>query len=201
MALMLRVVTRWDGFAGAPGFTNLHFRDFDTDTDPDLAQATAAINKVATFFGAMTELLPAAARLQIQREVDVLESTTGELLMTLNYTGTLNAIAGTAAASVAGPAGAVVNWRTGNVRNGRRIRGRTFLVPLAVSAYEVNGTLLASAQNTIQSAATALIDNTGNPDLGVWARPSGPTATDGIWVLATGASVPDMVAVLRSRRD
>lgn len=201
MAEILRVVTRWDGFAGSPGFTNLHFRDFDTDTNPDSAQVSSAINKVAGFFGAIAGLLPAAARLQVQREVDVLESTTGELLNSLNFTGTLNPIAGTATGSVAGPAGAVVNWRTGNVRNGRRIRGRTFLVPLATTAYETDGSLVSSALNTIQTAATTLIGQTGNPDFGVWARPSGPTATDGIWVVATGASVPDMVAVLRSRRD
>lgn len=201
MAEILRVTTRWDGFLGAPGFTNLFFRDFDTDTNPDAAQVSSAINKVAGFFGSIAPLLPAAARLQVQRNVDVLESTTGTLVNSIGFTGTLNAIAGTATGAIAGPAGAVVNWATGNVRNGRRIRGRTFLVPLAVTSYETDGTLTATAINTIQDAATTLVGRTGNPDFGVWARPTQPLMNDGIWVAASGATVPDTVAVLRSRRD
>lgn len=201
MVNILRVTAKWTGFSGAPGYTNFHFRDFDTGTNPDPAQASSAITKVATFFEALATVVPAAVKIDINRDVEVYDDATGVLQDIINYTGTLGQISGSATGVVAGPAGAVINWRTPVIKNGRRIRGRTFLVPLATTAYELNGTLTATAVSTITSAATTFSAGTGNPDLGVWSRPSPVTKTGGLWARATSFNVPDLVAVLRSRRD
>lgn len=201
MAPIMRVKTTWSGISGAPGVTVMHFRDFDTTETPTQAQLLSVINKTATFFAAVLPYISTTTKLTHEREVEILEDTTGELLNAVTYTGTLDPQTGTANGPVAGPAGAVVNWRTGSVRNGRRVRGRTFLVPLATSSYETDGTLLTSCQAALQAAATTLADNSGSGDLGVYARPTAVGATDGAWFVATGASVPDKIAVLRSRRD
>jgi hypothetical protein len=113
------------------------------------------------------------------------------------------AIVGTAGTTVAYAAalGAVVSWRTGLVRNGRRIRGRTFLVPLSSLAFDNTGTLIPAALTTFNAAAVTLRDQTGIADIGVYARPSAPGAADGEWALITGHSIPDMGSILRSRRD
>lgn len=204
MVAILRVKARWAGFSGAPGFTVLHFRDFATGegggTDPDSAQAVAAATRVRSFFDAIKANLPAAATVTIEPEVEMLEDTTGELMDTFPA-GTQAVVTGTNSAAFAGPIGAVINWKTGSVRNGRRIRGRSFIVPMALGMFTTGGIVTPAAQTTLQTAANALVDNTSTPDLGVYARPSAPLATDGRWVLATSATVPTLAAVLRSRRD
>ena len=45
--------------------------------------------------------------------------------------------------------GARVVWETGAVRNGRRVRGSTFVVPIWSSAYETNGTLHTATINDL----------------------------------------------------
>jgi hypothetical protein len=81
------------------------------------------------------------------------------------------------------------------------VRGRTFLVPAANGIYQEDGTLAPIILNEIQTAATTLAAPiAGGIQLGVWARPSGVGAEDGDFHPITAASVPDLAAVLRSRR-
>jgi hypothetical protein len=192
---------RWSGFTGAPGFTNFYFRDFDWDPNPVAADAVDATDRVETFISTIKADLPNVVQLSVDGDCDIIEETTGELL------GTLNGVPGAAqsgtagAGGYAGASGAVVTWRTGGIRNGRRIRGRTFIVPLYSNKYGADGTLDGATVTNLTTAATALSDLTGSPDLGVWARPTGPAATDGVWHVVTSFTVPDLAAVLRSRRD
>lgn len=204
MPLLYRVRSRWAGFNGAPGYSVMHFRDFNTP-DPGagggtIEDASAAVARARSFFGGIAALLPDDVSIEPEQEVDVIEDTTGALVNSLQSTngGTVD---GTATGSYSAASGAVVNWRTGGIRNGRRIRGRTFLVPLAGSAYSTTGSLLPSSQTTIATAASQLAASTGTPDLFVYARPTGPGASDGTSSVVTGSSVPTLAAVLRSRRD
>jgi len=204
MPTLLKVSTKWTGFSGAPGYTNLYFRDFGTGdgsgSDPDVAQAQAAADRVRAFFQLLSGSFPAAVRINVEGTVDTIDSATGELVGSLSVTAPAT-VSGSATGGYSAASGAVVTWRTAGIRKGRRIRGRTFLVPLASTAYEVDGTLATTIRGNIVSAATTLSDSTLTPDLGVWARPSVSGATDGQWAAVTGSTVPDMSAVLRSRRD
>lgn len=204
MANVLRVKSRWSGFSGAPGYTLLHFRDFTgtapDNGDPTAAQATAAVARTKTFFEAIRSTLPNSVSIQVESEVEVIEDTTGQLTNTFAAT-PVTVTVGSGGTDFAGPIGAVINWRTTAVRNGRRVRGRTFLVPLRGLSFDATGALGATSRTTLVNAATALADTTGSPDLGVLARPSSTGATDGQWHPVSGASVPSMAAVLRSRRD
>lgn len=201
MVQVARVTSRWTGFTGAPGFTVLHFRDFG-GTDITVPDAQAAVDRVYTFFNAIKSLLPAQVTVQVQGEVEAIDEPTGALQDVLVATAPA-AVVGTAISSnsYAAAVGGVVSWRTGVVRNARRIRGRTFLVPLTTTAFDNTGTLTSTALTTLNAAATALRDTTSIADLGIYARPTAPGATDGLWALVTGHQVPDMGAVLRSRRD
>lgn len=204
MAPIYRVKMNWTGFPGAPGLSVFHFRDFDTEPGAGLSEAgaQAATARVDTFITAVVPYLPQGVMLRSDTEVEVIEETTGQLEDTYSVT---PAAAKTGAMSTANgfsaPSGAVINWRTQGVRNGRRIRGRTFLVPLGSGSYQADGTLSTAAVAGLAAAANALVESSGSPDLGVYARPSGPGASDGNWVVASSATVPDMAAVLRSRRD
>lgn len=201
MTGMLKVATKWTGFSGAPGYTNFFFRDFSSTGEPTSAQATAAVARVQTFWSNMAAKFPPNVQLAIQGEVQVIEDTDGKLKDIFTVTPPANIVGGSATTTYSAPTGMVINWRTGGVRNGRRIRGRTFLVPCANNMYEADGSIAAASLASAVSTAQALADQTGTPDLGVWARPTTKGATDGIWQVVTGVTVPDMAAVLRSRRN
>lgn len=204
MVNIMRVTTRWSGFPGAPGYTNLFFRDFDTATgtggDGSTAQAQSATDRVRTFWTALRGLFPDEVRLDMNPEVDMLEDTTGQLVDSFAVTPGAT-ILGSGTASYAGPVGMVINWRTGGIRNGRRIRGRTFLVPVHNGVFLATGGLNPAETTGVKTAADALLAEPNSPDLGIWARPSAPLATDGQWSRVTGSQVPPLAAVLRSRRD
>lgn len=204
MTALLRVKTRWSGFSGGPGYTNLHFRGLGTGEGGggsyDVAAANNAINRVNAFMGGIRTLLPSVVRVEVQSEVEVLEDTTGELLGTLAGTDAPEH-AGSATGGYSGPVGAVVNWRTGGIRRGRRVRGRTFLVPLASAAFGASGTLLSTAQTTITNSAENMYLPADSLDLMVYARPTSADATDGNAFVVSSFNVPTLAAVLRSRRD
>lgn len=203
---------RWSGFQGGPGLSVFHFRDF-TDQVGSADQVAGAVAKVDTFIDDIRFYIPATVTLRTEADVEEIEDTTGDL--TTVYTGA-PAAAKTGLASggtnYAAAVGAVINWRTAGVRNGRRVRGKTFLVPLSSSAFGVDGTLADGAVTALNTAAAKMVNQAGNGDLGVYARPTpvkdaqgnpvpGQHNADGIWYAATSYNVPDMGAVLRSRRD
>lgn len=209
MATMIKVRAKWTGFNGGPGYSNFFFRDFAAG-EPTDADGNSAAVRVATFFDGVKSLLPAAVKIDVPGDIEVIEETDGKLVTVLNVA-PRSQISGTAAANgYSAASGAVVTWRTGGVVAGRRVRGRTFLVPTANIAFDLDGTLQQQHIVTIKAAADALISAAGSPDLGVWARPAKQRinkagevipARDGVWYVATSTSVPDMAAVLRSRRD
>lgn len=204
MLNILRVKTRWSGFNGAPGYTVMHFRDFAGDgaggTDPGAGDAAAAVAKVRSFIGVVGSHVPPVVQLQVEGDVDLIDAETGELQDTFSVTAP-SLVTGVGGTAYSAASGAVVNWRTGGVRRGRRVRGKSFLVPLSNSSYGTNGQLLPTVQSALQTAATTLAGSTSTPDLGVFTRPSSSGATDGSFFVCTGATVPSLAAILRSRRD
>lgn len=199
MAEILRVKINWTGFVGGPGYTNLYFRDF-TEGATDQAMADGAVAKTKTFLTSVQNYLPTAVITGVDPTVDRLEETTGEL-QGFFTTSPGAAVAGGQAGVYSAASGACISWGTNGVRNGRRIRGRTFIVPLGGSQYGSDGTLSDTMVTALRNAATALRAETGAGDLGIWARPTAPGAADGVWYFATTSNVKDKVAILRSRRD
>lgn len=204
MVAILRVQAKWSGFPGAPGYSSFHFRDFGTGSgdglEPDIAQAQSAADRLRTFFGGMATKVPGSATIEIESEVEMLESTTGALIDILPISPPLP-VDCLGAVSYSGPVGGVVNWKTSLVHRGRRIRGRTFLVPFTSDCFSTTGGLDPTIRDDIQSHAEVLSANPGTPDLGVWSRPSAAGATDGQWAVVASCNVPLLAAVLRSRRD
>lgn len=200
----MRVKNRWGGFSGAPGFTVLHYSDFASGGGgggPVTAEnAQNAANRASSLFNAIKTLVPVGVTMTIEPDVDVIEDTTGELVTSFPAAGSLS-FTGTGTGPFSAATGAVINWRTTGVRKGRRVRGRSFIVPLSSGAFGTDGQLLPASQTLLQQQATAAVLTTGTPDLGVYARPSSAGATDGAFFVASSASVPRLGAVLRSRRD
>lgn len=201
---ILRITALWSGFMGAPGYSNFFFNTdggfWDGGLVGDATQeaANGAAERVLAAFNLMREELPSGVEIQLDPEADVIDSDTGEMLGIIEVPGG-NAIGAGGGGGWSAASGAVVNWRTNDFRFGRRIRGRTFLVPLAGSAYESDGTLAGGSRNAIRDFGAEMVGGTGSADFGVWSRPR--DGAGGVWATAVAATVPDMAAVLRSRRD
>ena len=151
---------------------------------------------VRVFFEAVKAGLPTGLSIQYPSSYDVIDDGTGNIVLTNSLTPPANT-GGTGAGNYAGSAGAVVNWLTSDFVAGHRKRGRTFLVPVVAAQMDTAGSLNNTYQQTIQTAGTALIGTSG-ANFVVWRQPRPGQA--GSSHLVTACTVPDLAAVLRSRR-
>lgn len=199
VAHLARMVVNWTGFTGAPGFTNLYFRN-STPGTIDQAVVDNAKTKVEAWIVAVRAACPAAVLTGLDPTIGIIDDTNGELQGYMSVTVAAPA-GGGATGNYSAASGGVANWSTGTVRNGRRIRGRSFMVPLGGSALDADGSLNSGHVTNLRTAATALHAATGASRFVIWARPTAPGATDGGSAEVISSTVPDKVAVLTSRRD
>nr|CRY96518.1 hypothetical protein [uncultured prokaryote] len=189
-----RVTAVWTGFNGAPGYSNFFFA-VGGGVVSDRQQVA---DRVAGAFNSARTALASSVEINIQSEVAILSSETG-VIQSFDAITPPAPVSGNGPGAYSGPTGACVNWRTSDVRNGRRIRGRTFLVPLSGSAYDTTGTLATSTLTSVRAFADAITGTDFDSEFGVWARPI--NGSGGVFASVDSYSVPDKAAVLRSRRD
>jgi hypothetical protein len=127
--------------------------------------------------------------------VDILDAATGSLVTSVGITAP-SVINGGSGGSYAAPGGVCINWSTGGVVGGKRVRGRTFIVPLNSSKYDTQGTLDDSYRTSAIAAAFAYRTGTHQPV--VWHRPK--AGAGGSVHVITGSGVRDRVSLLTSRR-
>jgi hypothetical protein len=165
---------------------SIFFSQFGTDVTVELG----------TYFQAIKAIFPSAVSWNIPSSGDVIDEVTGQI--TGAWTGgTAASIAATAAGTYAAGTGCYVRWQTGGIVGGRRVKGRTFLVPISGGLYQSDGTIADATLATLNTAANTLAA-TGK--LNIWHRPTNSGSNDGSSHLVTGASGPDRVTSLRSRR-
>ena len=187
MAPLMRHRTTWTGFVGGPGVTTLYW------------DAGSAVNLTAwnAFLTAIQARFPTVVTWQSQNQGDVIESTTG--VISGSWAGAAQpSVSGTGVGAYTAPSGCVINWRTAGVVDGRRLRGRSFMVPLHGGAYDSDGTISAAALTSLRTAL-ATFQAAAAPVLQVWSRPL--DGAGGSNHTVTSADIPDKAAILRSRRD
>lgn len=190
-----KAVISWTGIVGQPGYTIFY------------ASGNANVQaQLAPFFDAMKLYFPASVRIAIPNTGDIIEEADGRKTGTWG-SGSTSVISGTGIGTYSPASGALIKWGTSAFQRGRRVVGRTFLVPLTTSAYDANGQVAATATAAIQAAATSFITTSGGV-LSVWHRPLMDYSVKppvqklpGAAVPIITATVPVKVAVLRSRRD
>lgn len=195
MVNILEVTVVWTGFTGAPGYTNLH------TTAAGLIQTAVdnSVTGVHDFFTALAPNFPAAMKFDVQGEVKEFDPVTGNLAALHAPSSAPTQISGSSAyAFGAAPAGACIAWTTGGLNRFRRVRGRTFLVPLASNVFQDDGTLVAANLTSIRNAATGYRTSGAYESL-IWSRPIAHAGGAAFPILTS--AVADKVAVLRSRRD
>lgn len=167
---------------------------------PNQSISQLAVDRVRDAMLAGASLFPAGMNWLVQGQVDVLDESTGDLVDSYNVTQRTGA--GTSASSAFGPlpSGLCVTWLTGAFKEGRRVYGRTFLVPVSQNVFDSAGTLSTAALTTAQAFADSM-NNAGATDLVfvVWSRPKPDLAGSKHGVV--GSRTADKAAVLRSRRQ
>jgi len=187
----------WTGFTGSPGYTNLHF--LDPNDEPSQTVLDNVTVRCRAFFEAFKGYLPLSARIDYPNALQRYDTGTGELEAELAIA-SQTVTAGTGTGNFSSATGACVSWSTVGIVNGRKVRGRTFIVPMSAGSYDTDGTLTSAALTAINTGATGLVAPTIDLPLAVWARPT-PGGSDGAAYDVTTYKVRDRTAVLRSRRD
>lgn len=195
---IFRVRATLTGFSGGPGLMTQYFSPAVAGFNAALAQLS--VDRVRDALTAGAALWNSSMTWSVDGTVDEIDEATGTMLDSITVTS--RSVAGGSVGSNQGPApaGACVVWKTAEVKNGRRVQGRTFLVPLASGHFEGNGTL-AEAALTLCNDFGASMNDAGATDLVhvVWSRPV--LGVGGTKHGITGYNTKDKVAVLRSRRD
>lgn len=185
-----QITATWTGFKGAPGYTRLRF------TSNSGASADDCANAMRTWFAACAAYIPNTIRINWDGNAPIFDEN-GNLVDVNVYTPPAT-VSGSTAVQYPGPAGAVVDWLTSSFRNNRRVRGRSFLVPLG-NCYDTDGSLQGTALSALQNAGNALVG--AGVGMIVWSRPAPGSISGGAESPVMNALVPDFTTVLRSRRD
>lgn len=192
--MVLQYVAHWNEGTANPGYTVLHGRP-QTGAPDDLASEDLA-ERVHALFDAIKAYIPNDYTISFPGEAVRLNTTTGVLEDVYTFTPPANVVGGYSQ-SWAAPAGFRYDWRTDAIVSGRRLRGRTFIVPVGGAAYADNGTLEPVPMGIFTNAGQDYIDVGVFTNVApcIWSR------THGILADITSVVVPDEIAVLRSRRD
>jgi len=185
MGDLYRVRAVWSGFIGAPGVSTFYFVDNAT-----------CVDSLFQFFTAIKSHIPSIVHIQVESSGDTIDSVTGELTGAW-VSDPVADIVCTGNSPHSAPSGLVVDWLTATVTHGHRLRGRTFIVPLSNEEYDPDGTINGGTIASVEGNAADLI-TAQSASFVIWSRGHG---TDGTTGLVTSAHVPDLAAVLRSRRD
>lgn len=200
MATVSTVTAVWQGFTGAPGYTRFNFAELANGS-----AVQAAVNAVRTLMSTLAPNMLTTWSIAVQSLVQHHDLATGVLTGEATAGTPPVAINGSTASTTAyaGGSGLVLNWITGQFWNGRKVRGRTFLVP-AVGVYSSDGTITPTVVTNWQNAGGVFAATSGVTPV-VWAKKftdtDPPVQQAGAAFSITGALVPDRAAQLRTRRS
>ena len=198
MAGIDRIRVSLTGFNGAPGVCTFY-----------AINAPSVIGFVQSLWTAVITKMPTVVAAQVEGFGDTIEDTTGVISGSWSIAQPPQ-LHGGASGPYSAPSGACLTWLTGTVLDGRRVRGRTFLVPMSDTFYAADGRINPSDAVDLNAACAQYVQNLGGAGV-VWHRPyAGRVATVklkarpahvGGHAVITGSSVATKIAVLRSRRD
>lgn len=147
-------------------------------------------------FDSMNPYLPSNVSVAIPNSGDLIDISTGQI--TGGWTdGSEVGVAGSGGLDFALGVGCRIRWNTAGIAGGRRVRGSTFVVPLAIDAYEGTGAITSTVTSAISTGVGNFLGHSGSEPV-IWHRPK--TGVGGSAHPITSGSVPDAVSWLRTRR-
>jgi hypothetical protein len=199
MASLERLVCVWNGAPGGTGISTFYSSTGGMVSSAFKDAIRGAFNTIAGW-------IPNYITITIPGSGDVIDDATGEI--TGAWSGeTTEVVTGTSSWAHPSPAGALVQYHTDGIVNGRNVRGRLFIVPLGGNPYGSNGSLLpatitalGTAFNNAATASSSVQRIWSRPVDAEHATPSSPVraGSSHTVISATCRSAP---AVLKGRRD
>jgi len=189
----------WNVTGGGVGYSVFHVRE--AGIEPLALSAEAFADDLRAGLATLTGDLPNDVSISFESEAREMDVATGTLVgvHAIDAPSTVN---GLGSGVYAAPSGAKVNLSTSAIVAGRRLKGRTFIVPLIGTAYSDSGRIAPGTLSRLGTAFEAFRDNPGNYSLAVWSRPqAGPPARAGTLADVVSVAPSLNAAVLRSRRD
>lgn len=195
------VRSEWAGTSGGPGLTQ-HAFYVSGGSEPTGSQAQSAVNAVAGLWEALKSLLPNEVSIQVSPTVDTYDDITAVLTGSQVVSTPPPVKVGLGTGTYAGGVGFKIDWNTGVILGGRRVVGRTYVVPATSTVFDIDGTLAASAISAANTAAANMLTamSTGGCNLAVWTKPGGVSSVPGMTAVTSG-TCRDKTAILRGRRD
>jgi hypothetical protein len=187
-----RYTVQWTT-TGGPGTSTFHIAEAGS------APLQGKVDAIRAFFASIASLLPDDAQVNFPGEVIEFNVATGELQTVTAVTAPATVV-GAGTTGFAAPVGARVRWTTGGIVRGRRVTGTTFIVPLLAASFDTTGNVTGASKTTLATAANTLRSAMAST-LVIWSKPTTALPSSGSEHPVTGSSVPDLAAVLRSRRD
>lgn len=193
MANINLVGVTWGNFPGGPGRSTFAF-----------TSGGHSLIVLKDLFGLLGNIIPSGITITTDTTGPVVDDATGELVSTWTASPTTTVTAA-GSGDYASGVGAVIQWMTSDVADGRSVRGHTFMVPLISSVFDTNGSLDDTNRALITGAAQSTVEGYGAEML-VWHRPKKDKVTHAVTragsshVIIAGFAV-DRPAVLRSRRN
>ena len=184
MANIERLICTWRGGLGLPGYSTFY-----------AVPGAGHQADYAAFLSGLAAGLPSGVTIEVPNTGDVIDDATGTLVGTWSG-GTTTVVTGGAAGGYAAGIGVCVNWQTGGIVAGKRVRGRTFLCPVASGQFAADGSLTPAAQADYVTRVGALLTALGGDGL-IWSRPRPALAGSSHPIV--GFNVPDRPSALRSR--
>lgn len=188
----------WKGLTGLPGYSFFYVRS-----------TAASIAPLPTFFSAISQFFPVPLTWEINPFWKFIDEANGQLTGG-GGGGPMPTIAATGATAYAPQSGVQVKWDTGEYHDGRRVKGRTYLVPTVNTQWAAGGVAVQTMCNTINAAADVMRTQfTGN--LVIWHRPifekdANGKPTDvvkraGLAAAVQTVTTPTKAVTLNRRRD
>lgn len=186
MSDLMRVRCTWGGAVPGGGISTFYS---DNTLEPD-------VSSLKSFFTALAPVLPSEVSIVVPNHCDTIDMASGRLTGSLALTGG-GTVTGSGNSAYSAGVGGFINWFTSFVRNGRLLRGRTFIAPLGQGYASTDGTLNDGIRTTMDTAALALVATT---KWGIYHRPPKGTFAGGTLHLITSAQTVDRVTALKTRR-
>lgn len=162
------------------------------------ADPSAFNTALRAFFVSVSPFQPIGTVYSFEGGGDTIDEASGEINGSWSMTAPA-VVNGGVNAAYAGGVGTRVVWATSGITRGRRVKGATYIVPLLASQYDVNGAIADASLTTMVTAANTL-RAADSGSMRIYTRPNAALGTVGKSQAVTGATVPDKVSWLRSRR-
>jgi hypothetical protein len=199
----------WSGTYGHLGVSRFAFVSADGGV-PTNTQRDGVLTAINTMLLAAAASIPADVSWVLDPIVESFDGVLGTITGELPAAGAVAPGSGTGGGAYANGVGLTIKWKTGGMFRGRRIQGRTFIVPLDGNQFGTDGRVRDDTAAAWQGFANAYI--TACAALAVtplvWGRPHDVKATartpahhnPGHWAYIATAIVNSVPAILGRRR-